>query len=277
MKCVSCETEINPKWRHAIDINVCPFCGKYILEEHLKNLFTSLATTMESLQNYPDQLNDWLLSNYNYIKTDSLNLKDYLPKEALKEMRKELDNEEFQEKKKSIVKVKTGDGKIEEVIVEKVQSDAKANGFFERAEAFKSPDRDKEEDSKSVSEKTQHLKKMAQQIKSDLKEGSKGHISQAHLASMINSEINNETLENSEVAELQAAIDGGNIVSGLPDPADGTDEDDRIPSAVLAMASRAKNNNNAVNKDLETLHEMQNKVKNAQKKLASGKGGFSRT
>src|SRR5579885_95705 len=106
MKCITCEVEINPKWKHAIDINVCPFCGQHIMEEHLKNLLTSLGETMEKLQAYPQQLDDWLLSNYNYIKTDSPNLKMYLPKETVKELRKELDEAEFQEKKRSVVKVK---------------------------------------------------------------------------------------------------------------------------------------------------------------------------
>jgi len=38
MRCVSCETEIDPKWAHAINNNICPYCGKIILEEHLKNI-----------------------------------------------------------------------------------------------------------------------------------------------------------------------------------------------------------------------------------------------
>jgi hypothetical protein len=49
MKCVTCQTEINPKWKHAIDINVCPFCGKNIMEEHLKNCLVSLAAAMEEM------------------------------------------------------------------------------------------------------------------------------------------------------------------------------------------------------------------------------------
>src|SRR5208282_6533600 len=125
MRCISCETEINPKWKHAIDINVCPFCGKHIMEEHLKNLFSSLGQTMDQLQQYPDQLNDWMLSNHNYIKTDSPNLKGYLPIDTIKEMRREIDDAEFQEKKSTTVKIKLPDGTEQDVIVEKRQSDAK--------------------------------------------------------------------------------------------------------------------------------------------------------
>ena len=45
MKCTSCEREIDPKWRHAIDTNLCPFCGLFIMEERLKDLFFSLSSS----------------------------------------------------------------------------------------------------------------------------------------------------------------------------------------------------------------------------------------
>ena len=132
MKCMSCTMEINPKWTHAIDINVCPFCGQGIMEEHLKNLFSSLRQTMESLKEYPDQLNDWMLSNHNYIKTDSPELKQYMPKSYIQEIINQRDEEVQEEqkaiaqtetKKKSIVKVDDGSGEEQEVLVEKVQSE----------------------------------------------------------------------------------------------------------------------------------------------------------
>lgn len=272
MKCVSCETEINPKWSHAININVCPFCGKHIMEEHLKNLFVSLAETMGALQTYPDQLNDWLLSNHNYIKTDSPQLKMYLPKDVLKEMRKDFDDAEFQEKKKSIVKVKTQDGE-EDVLVEKVQSEAKTESFFDRAEAISHTERNKKDGHKSIAAKTQHLKEVTQKIK---EERAAGIIDEAGLASMIGS----EKADPDTVAELQSMMATGDIIaSGLPETSDGDDDD--IPSAVLSMASRAaakKGHGGGPNEaDLQSLHEMQHKVKNAQKRLASGKGGFSRS
>ena len=69
MKCTSCDTDINPKWLHAISNNVCPNCGQHIMQEHLKNLLTSLRETMEKLQEYPNEVDDWMLSNFNFIKT----------------------------------------------------------------------------------------------------------------------------------------------------------------------------------------------------------------
>jgi len=275
MKCISCEIDINPQWKHAIDMNVCPFCGKHIMEEHLKNLLTSLRENMESLQQYSAQLDDFLLSNYNYIKTDSPSLRNYLPKEAIKEMRREIDDAEFQEKKKSIVKIKALDenGEVveQEVVVEKVQSDAKAAGFFDRAEALKTTDRDKKDAPKSVAEKTRDLKAMAERIKAE------GALStnEGGMASMISPDMLDQA-DPDAVAEFQSQIAGGDIVaSGLPESATG--DDDEIPSIVLSMASRAANKSSSQDKDLKTLHEMQNKVANAQKRLNSGKGGFSRT
>lgn len=276
MKCISCETEINPKWKHAIDINVCPFCGQHIMEEHLKNLLTTLGETMEKLKAYPDQVNDWLLSNHNYIKTDSPNLKLYLPKEAFKELKRELDEEEFQEKKRSVVKIKNGTtGEEEEVVVEKTMSDAKTNSFFERAEALPPSGKSKKDAPKSIAERTQHLKKLKEQIES---EGAQAIVNETGQAAVIRpSEMAEADPE--EVAGWQAMLDEGDIVnSGLSGMSSGEDDDD-IPPAVLAMSKRAsKHSGGETNEqDLESLRRMQAKVQGSAKRLASGKGGFSRS
>ena len=81
------------------------------------------------------------------------------------------------------------------------------------------------------------------------------------------------------VAEFQAVISSGDIIaSGLPPVSDGDDDD--IPVAGQRMASRAAakgtNTGGANEKYMQTLQEMQDKVRNAQNRLASGKGGFSR-
>jgi len=274
MKCISCETEINPKWKHAIDINVCPFCGQQIMEEHLKNLLTTLADTMQKLQAYPEQLSDWLLSNYDFIKTDSPNLRLYLPKEAVREMKKELDEQDFEEKKRSVVKIKNPQtGETEEVLVEKAMSDNKANSFFDRAEALSPSEKGKKDGPKSVAEKTQHLKRLKQQIE---EEGAKAIFNETGKASLIRP----EDLENADpeaVAEYQSIISGGEMIaSSLVGDSDG--DDDEIPSVVLAMASRSKKSNSgAANEaDLKALQEMQARASGAAKRLASGKGGFSR-
>jgi len=288
MKCVSCETEINPKWSHAININVCPFCGKHIMEEHLKNCVTSLAAAMEEMLKYPEQLDDWLLSNHNYIKTNSPNLKAYVPKEAIKEMRKEIEEEEFQEKKMTTMKIKNARGEEEEIWVEvqKVQSDDRTKEFFDRADGVinKSNGRtsgrtvgpQQSSVPKGIVEKTQYFKEAVQKIK---RESSEGMIGEDGMTTIMMNPDMMDRANPSIVAELESAISTDDIIaSGLPTAATG--EDDEIPSVVMSMASRAasKQGGNTINeKDLKTLQEMQYKAATASKRLQSGKGGFSRS
>jgi hypothetical protein len=280
MKCVSCEIEINPKWSHAISINVCPFCGKHIMEEHLKNLFASLSETMGQLQQYTNQLDDWLLSNYNYIKTDSPDLKLYLPKEAVRELKQELDEQELQDKKTTTVKIKLPGGGEEEITVEKPQSEAKTNSFFERAEVLKGSGKtsgksvDGSEPHKSVAEKTQYLKERVQQIQAAASQGLTGEAGEVSL-------ISPEMLEHADpeaVAELQAVIDGGDIVaSGLPVASVGDDDaimNDRVLANNLRIAQK-KGGQNSQEADLKKIQGIQGQVANAQKRM--GTGGFSRS
>jgi len=276
MKCVSCETEINPKWKHAIDMNVCPFCGKHIMEEHLKNCITALSTAMDAMLKYQEQLDDWMLSNHNYIKTDSPNLAAYMPKEAIKEMRKVLDEEEFQEKKKSVVKIKTldGDGQVveQEVVVEKMATDDRTQTFHDRANNMLKQEKAVDGDPKSVAERTKDLKAMAEKIKREAAISAKA---EGGMASMISKEMMAEA-DPEDVAAFQSLINSGDIVaSSLPAASDG--DDDEIPSVVLQMAAMKKGGNaggGANEKDLRALANMQAKVQNSAKRL--GKGSFSR-
>jgi hypothetical protein len=271
MKCMSCEMEINPKWTHAIDINVCPFCGQGIMEEHLKNLFSSLRQTMEQLKEYPDQLNDWMFSNHNYIKTDSPNLINFVPKEYVQEIKKQRDEEveeqrapsQMEPSKKSIIKIDNGNGEEQEVLVEKVQSEEKTNEFFKRAEAVK-PNID---GFKSTSEKTQHLKAMAQQIK---REGATV-INKAGLAAHLPPEMI-DSADPEAVAEFESIISGGEVQSSLPD---NSGDDDKIPSIVLNMASRAKNK--ADQDPAAEIERMQAKRDASRRNSLGGKGSFSRS
>ena len=245
------------------------------MEEHLKNCLVALAAAMDEMQKYPEQLDDWMLSNHNYIKTDSPQLRTFLPKETIKELRKEIDDAEFEEKKSSTMKIKLPGGGEQEIQVEKTQSEAKTNSFFERAEVLKGSGKTsgkakvpgEPEPPKSVVEKTATLKELAQRIKS---EASQGITSEAGLAVMM------ENADPEAAAELQAVIDSGAdiVSSGIALPAP-TGDDDEVPSFVLNMAARAQSGPAAANaRDLQTLQDMQNKVQNTQKKL--GTGGFGR-
>jgi Zn-finger nucleic acid-binding protein len=275
MKCTSCEIEINPQWKHAVEINVCPFCGKHIMEEHLKNLFVSLRETMDSLASYQDQLNDWMLSNHNYIKTDSPNIGMYMPKDLVKELKKAQDEQDFLARKQSIVKVKTETGE-EDVLVEKIQSEEKTNEFFKRAEVIKSPAPAQgapvaNASFQSPAEKTQHFKKVVQQIK---KAGTTA-INQDGAADMISPEMM-ENADPEAVAEFESLLSGNEIASSLP-----TTDDDEIPSVVLAMANKGKGNSASSAADLLKLQQMQERVRSSKENFESGvnrgKGGFSRS
>lgn len=285
MKCISCETEINPKWKHAIDINVCPFCGEHIMEEHLKNCLTGLAAAMEEMLKYPDQLNDWLLSNHNFIKTDSPKLPEFLPKEFFKELKRAEFEKEYAEKR--TIKVKTDNGVEEDVVTEKIQSDEKTNDFFKRAEVVRTNNdrgdrgerpvnsKDKERTFSSVSEKTQHLKDLKRQIE---REGAPAITNEAGLAALIDPRhIDNADPE--AVAEFQSLLhDGaGEVTSSLS-----TDDDDAIPSVVLAMARGAKGKAGNSNADIAKLQNMHDRVAQSRANFENGEnrggkgGGFSR-
>lgn len=287
MKCISCESEINPKWVHAVEINVCPFCGKHIMEEHLKNLFSSLRETMENLSTYPDQLNDWMLSNHNYIKTDSPQIGLYMPKKMVEDLKRIEDDKDFQKRKeaqKFTVKVKTENGE-EEVMAEKIQSEETTNDFFKRAEVIKAPSVNVNPNPSpnaapvfhSPAEKTNHLKKVAQQIR---RAGSQGLVSDG--SSMM---LPAHMLENADpeaVAEFQSMISSGDLVaSSLPDSGGG---DDDVPDFILAANQAAAANRTGGSdtnaKDLAALQRLQSKISRSRNTMVNGTGGkgsFSRS
>lgn len=311
MKCISCESEINPKFKHAIEQNACPFCGGSIMEELLKSLLVSLRETMQKMQEYPDQLDDWMLSNYDYIKTDSPDLIAFVPREQLKDLRKEVDNEEF-ERKKKVIKVKIENGKEVEAVTEKIQSDSKTAGFFERAQIIKKGDgsggdlddgdsdssdtSDEEQDFqpnpvkpnqkprafKSAAEKTRHLKEIKKRIQS---EGAQAVIGEAGLATMIDPN-NLDNADPEMVNAFESELSDGDIVASAL-PTSGLDDEDAMTDRIMSinMAAKGKNNKNkggAYNEaDMKALKEMHARVAKSKRAFEDGenrdgKGGFSR-
>lgn len=262
MKCISCEVEINPKWVHAIDINVCPFCGQCIMEEGLKSLFSSLRVLMDSLTNYPEELNDWMLSNHNYIKIDSPRLMEFVPKHHVEQMIKENSSSKRINDTQSIIKINNGDNE-EEVLVEKIQSDDKTNSFFKRAEAI----RPNVEGFRNATEKTQYLKAMAQKIKKEVALDAKPNLVDQLSQEMI------DDADPEAIIDYNTLIDGGEIMSSLPN----TSDDDEIPAAVLAMANRAASKKDA-SVDLAKLRLSQAKLAESRKNFQTGaKGSFFRS
>jgi hypothetical protein len=256
MKCKSCQVEINPQWKHAIDMNVCPFCGKEIMETILKDLLSTLRSTMEQLSGYQDQVDDWMLSNYNYIKTTSKEFSKYLPKQNKKTEVKVEDESVGEE---YIVNVQTEEG-VEPVVAKKIQSDERTNSFFKRAEVKTTG-----KGYGATPEKTQHYKSLVKQIR----EGGTQTIDSSGAASLLSPEMM-EQANPEDVRELQAMLEGNDaLASSLPDMATG--DDDEIPAAVLAMSARAPNTSDKDAKDLARLHQQVNKSQR------SSGGSFSRS
>jgi DNA-directed RNA polymerase subunit RPC12/RpoP len=268
MQCMSCQSEIDPRWKHALEINVCPNCGSNIMAEHLKKLLSTLSATMQELQQYSDQLNDWMLCNYGFIRTDSPDLTIYLPKELVEQ--------DVKQPQMQMLKVKQPDGSIkeEEVFIEKRLSDAETKKFFDRAnnsigksgmasrkvqvieEKSEAP---KSEVPKDVIKRTEYYKELKQQIE---KEASQGIIGENALATMIET----ENVSSDEVAEMSSLISGG------PGPTSGGDEEDRLAERALALNIQFSKNNPA-NKSLneqQDLIRMRNSVADAQSRLGSG-------
>jgi hypothetical protein len=251
MKCDSCEIEINPQWTHAIEINVCPYCGKSIMAEHLKNLLSTLRETMNQLQPYSDQLNDWMLANHQYIKTTA-DLTPYLPKDYLKNIKPQKS-----EPQKTIIKTENG----EEVEVEKIQTNEETNAFFRRAEAIKKTN------PQSISEKTRKLKEMADQIK---KAGSVGVSDDGNLL------ITAEMMDNADpeaIAEYEQLATGNEIMSSMDNQ---SSDDNDIPIHILSQMSKGKSNNNTSANDLIKLQQMQERAKHSKSNFGGGGGSFSR-
>jgi len=228
-----------------------------------------------------------MLSNHNYIKTDAHDIGKFMPAYMLKDLKKIEEDNDFQKRKESqkfTVKVKTENGE-EEVLAEKIQSEETTNDFFKRAEVIRPVSSQQPSaqggggsantNFQSPAEKTQHLKKVAQQIK---REGSQGLTMNG--SSMTISADMLEQADPEAVAEFQSMISGGAIASSIDSGVD----DDEIPNIVIAMANRGasggKGSTNAA--DLLKLQQMKERVKNSKESFESGGnrggkgGGFSR-
>lgn len=242
MECISCKSSISPKWKFAIDSNSCPCCGEKIMEEELKNLITSLTTCLNALnEKYSHQLDDWMLSNFNYIKTDNSKLIDYVPKNVLDEKLSNI----YTSSKKIIDKSEAVKQELEDYSdSEPANQDnvEKANKFFKLADVDKSVKR------------TEELKKIVQQIKKDpamAKASYKQH------------------QENDEIEVMDQEIDSL------------YDEDNNIPPAVLAFSNQGiKHNPNYNPKDMLKLQQLQQRTMQSRQNVINGTGGkgsFSRS
>jgi hypothetical protein len=71
MDCINCNANIPPAWVSCINNNICPGCGKAIMDEKSKELLDELSSAMKKMPNDPEGLAGWLLSNYRLEKIGS--------------------------------------------------------------------------------------------------------------------------------------------------------------------------------------------------------------
>lgn len=64
MRCKSCKEDVPPKFAHALSVNICPLCGKEIMDGRLQEILGELKIALGDAKEYIDEVEDWLFSNY---------------------------------------------------------------------------------------------------------------------------------------------------------------------------------------------------------------------
>jgi hypothetical protein len=239
MKCLSCQVDIDPKWKHAIDNNVCPFCGDHIIPEDLKNNIISLREVISCFkEKYSEQLDDLLFSNYNYVRTDSPRMKQFIPEpkviyrtskksEPVEDSSEDTDTEQFEE---------------DHVTVQDPEVTSK---FFKNAEA-----------SKAVA-RTSELKKLVSEIKRN------------------NPEIAKSIKANKDLEDYSEEYEDVNSSMNSYDD----DDQIPAAVLAFANQSKNKASHDYNPKDMIKLQQLQQRVSQSRKNMINGTGGkgsFSR-
>src|SRR5574343_1818918 len=97
MKCNSCESEIDPKWKHAIENNICPFCGLVIMDSLLKDLLADARDILDELkEKFNDEFLEWAKHNYNLLHVEDIkNIKNAKILKEEGEMKSKVESEKF--------------------------------------------------------------------------------------------------------------------------------------------------------------------------------------
>lgn len=239
MKCTSCSADINPKWKHAVDTNLCPFCGQPIMDTELKGLLSTLSATLESLSTYPEYLDDWLRT-HGYVHESKI-VQVQVPVQQTKQA-------EARPMDKDTVSV---------------QDQEITNKFFKNAEATK------------IVNRTQQLKEMAAQIK---KQGTQS-LTANPLGGVINPEDLNTADPEVVADLQELIGNSQEIASSLPPGSDEGEEDIHpIALAMSQMGGGKGGQNNAKDLfKLQQLQSKSQGARNRMLSGSSGKGSFSRS
>ncbi len=73
-------TDIRIPDKYAIESNTCPFCGQKIMPDELKECIHNLSSALELFEDsFSSQLDDWIYSNYGYVKVGGDKFNKLLP------------------------------------------------------------------------------------------------------------------------------------------------------------------------------------------------------
>lgn len=73
MRCISCQNQIDPKFKHAISQNQCPMCGGAVMSVELHKILNKLQKIMEEAKPFMVEIEGWLFTNYSIGKSKQQN------------------------------------------------------------------------------------------------------------------------------------------------------------------------------------------------------------
>lgn len=234
MKCISCNTEIDPKWKHAITKNSCPFCGKDILDDKLKKLFSTAESVLTELSNnYPSELEDWMRSNFLFVKPNKI-AQHHL-------------NSNVKSAAKSNANIKTEIIDGEEVQVEgEVLNDSSVNdAFMQNAGAG------------NIVKERERLRKLAKEIR---EKGAR----MVEFTTEGDDTVSEEDMEPIATSDLVEGMSAA-LSQSLSNP-----EHDNLPS--FLPSTTVNNASRSDRADMARLQRLMNKTENARNEMANGGG-----
>ena len=228
MRCKSCEGDVPPKFAHAILTNMCPLCGEVIMDEALQFSLKELKSAMKAVEAYPDEIFDWLRSNYNLYSES-----------YMQEQLKLVETKAVEEAKKSMQALVPKNRIVKATSTEEIQLDKDGNQI--NGEVIQSPDETnkffKDKSIKRQVDNQAHLKDIVNQIKkkgsfeSDSSGGGGGAFN-AEMAKALgvdpNADIDPDVLQD----EINIMM-GNNVNSAMESD---YDDDDAIPAEVMKFS-----------------------------------------
>ena len=272
MKCNSCKSEIDTKWKFAIDRNSCPFCGEEILPVELKEKIDAINTLFNSFpQIYLSDIEDWLFSNFNLVKINSEKFFNLMPPKIDVEKLKLEWEESFNKKEKILEKnfenfsVKNNDEDEDEKdpsLLKKHDQNI-TDQFFKRTGV------------NNPAERTEKLKSLVKQIKKGTNTNSLQEEEFEDDEFDEDSNFSDQELNKLQLTTAVESFDSKNLINSSLQTSDDEDEDE-VPMALVSAMKNMKNGNGN-NKDLIALQQMQSKNKSSKNRMLSGRGAFSRS